>query len=45
METVAVTGGTGHLGRELVELLRPKYRVRVLTRRPGAEDDVQWVQG
>ncbi|QUH03116.1 NAD(P)H-binding protein [Saccharopolyspora erythraea] len=45
METVAVTGGTGHLGRELIALLTPKYRVRVLTRRPGADDDVQWVQG
>ena len=45
MDTIAVTGGTGHLGRELVALLKPSYQVRVLARRPGTDDDVEWIQG
>jgi nucleoside-diphosphate-sugar epimerase len=34
MDTVLVTGGSGHLGRELVALLKPDHRVRVLARTP-----------
>lgn len=45
METVAITGGTGHLGRQLVRLLKPTHRVRVLTRHPGTDADVEWVPG
>ncbi|GAA4846954.1 SDR family oxidoreductase [Saccharopolyspora rosea] len=45
MDTVAVTGGTGHLGREIVRLLKPTHRVRVLARRPGTDPDLEWVQG
>jgi uncharacterized protein YbjT (DUF2867 family) len=45
MDTVAITGGTGHLGRELVRLLKPTHRVRVLTRRPGTDPELEWVQG
>lgn len=45
METVAITGGTGHLGRELVQLLKPTHRVRILTRRPGTDPEVEWVPG
>ncbi|MER7012678.1 NAD(P)H-binding protein [Saccharopolyspora sp. NPDC000359] len=45
MDVVAITGGTGHLGRELVRLLKPGHQVRVLTRRPGTDPEVQWVQG
>ncbi|TWF95829.1 SDR family oxidoreductase [Saccharopolyspora dendranthemae] len=45
METVAITGGTGHLGRQLVRLLKPTHRVRVLTRHPGTDPEVQWVPG
>ena len=28
METLLVTGGTGHLGRDLVDVLKDRYRVR-----------------
>lgn len=45
MDTVLVTGGTGHLGREVVDLLKSTYRVRVLARTPGAEPAVEWVTG
>ncbi|MEU6262644.1 SDR family oxidoreductase [Saccharopolyspora shandongensis] len=45
MDTVAITGGTGHLGRELVRLLKPTHRVRILTRRPGTDPELEWVQG
>ncbi|MEU9131428.1 NAD(P)H-binding protein [Kitasatospora sp. NPDC048540] len=45
MAIVLVTGGTGHLGRELVERLRPAYRVRVLARSPGSGGEVDWVRG
>ncbi|WP_354643464.1 SDR family oxidoreductase [Kitasatospora camelliae] len=56
MDTVLVTGGTGHLGREVVELLRPLHRVRVLSRSPVAEqadrsadgpegEPVEWARG
>ncbi|HEY6516076.1 MAG TPA: NAD(P)H-binding protein [Steroidobacteraceae bacterium] len=44
--TVLVTGGTGHLGRDLVKrLVAGGHNVRLLARRPGSETDVRWVQG
>ncbi|HSD02015.1 MAG TPA: NAD-dependent epimerase/dehydratase family protein [Gaiellales bacterium] len=44
--TILVTGGTGHLGREVVELLvRDGRRVRVLARTPGTDPAVRWIQG
>ncbi len=44
--TVLVTGGTGHLGRKVVELLlRDGHRVRVLARRPGGDRAVNWIKG
>jgi len=46
MSTVLVTGGTGHLGRDLIpELQRAGYHVRALTRRPRHDADVEWVVG
>ena len=45
MDTVLVTGGTGHLGRDLVARLRSSYRVRVLARSTGSDPDVEWVRG
>lgn len=45
MDTVLVTGGTGHLGRELVTLLKQSCPVRVLARNPGSDPDVEWVTG
>ncbi|MBB5158104.1 SDR family oxidoreductase [Saccharopolyspora phatthalungensis] len=45
MDTVAITGGTGHLGRELVRLLKPTHRVRILARRPGTDPGLEWVRG
>lgn len=45
METVAITGGTGHLGRELVRMLKPTHKVRVLTRRPGTDPELEWIPG
>ena len=45
MDTVLVTGGTGHLGRDLVARLKGAYRVRVLARSPGSDPEVQWVRG
>ncbi len=41
MSTVLVTGGTGHVGRALVRLLTGEHTVRVLTRNPGTDTDVQ----
>jgi uncharacterized protein YbjT (DUF2867 family) len=44
--TVLVTGGTGHLGRKVVELLlRDGHRVRVLARSPGGDRAVNWITG
>jgi uncharacterized protein YbjT (DUF2867 family) len=44
--TVLVTGGTGHLGRKVVELLlRDGHRVRVLARHPGGDRAVNWIEG
>jgi uncharacterized protein YbjT (DUF2867 family) len=45
MDTVVVTGGTGHLGRDLVPRLKRTYRVRVLARSAGSDPDVEWIRG
>ncbi len=45
MDTVLVTGGTGHLGRDLVARLKGSHRVRVLARSTGTDPDVEWVRG
>jgi len=46
VDDVLVTGGTGHLGRDVVRLLKARGdRVRILARNPGREPDVDWVQG
>ncbi|MEV4429296.1 NAD(P)H-binding protein [Streptomyces sp. NPDC049602] len=45
MDTVLVTGGTGHLGRDVVARLKPSHRVRVLARSPGPDPDVEWFRG
>jgi uncharacterized protein YbjT (DUF2867 family) len=45
MDTVLVTGGTGHLGRDVVSRLKGSYRVRVLARSPGSDPDVEWIRG
>ncbi|MGA8116413.1 MAG: NAD(P)H-binding protein [Actinocatenispora sp.] len=46
MDTVLVTGANGHLGRKVLDLLKGKYRIRAMARRPpGAERDVEWVAG
>jgi uncharacterized protein YbjT (DUF2867 family) len=46
MKPILVTGGTGHLGRDLLKQLRRRpFPVRVLARDPGRETDVEWAQG
>ncbi|WP_245273402.1 NAD(P)H-binding protein [Mesorhizobium sp. WSM3224] len=41
-----MTGGTGHLGRDLVpELTISGHDVRLLARKPQPETSVEWVQG
>ena len=46
MDTILVTGGTGHLGRELLErLVLQRRSVRVLARKPLAIPQVQWAVG
>jgi uncharacterized protein YbjT (DUF2867 family) len=45
MDTVVVTGGTGHLGRDLVPRLKGSYRLRLLARSPGSDPDVEWIRG
>lgn len=45
-ERVLVTGGTGHLGRDIVaQLLGRGKRVRVLARLPGRDPRVEWARG
>jgi uncharacterized protein YbjT (DUF2867 family) len=45
-ERILVTGGTGHLGRDLLsQLLDRGKRVRVLARLPGADPSVEWACG
>jgi uncharacterized protein YbjT (DUF2867 family) len=46
MSTVLVTGGTGHLGQDIVRLLHTRgHRVRILARRPGQNRNVEWIKG
>jgi uncharacterized protein YbjT (DUF2867 family) len=46
MDTVLVTGGTGHLGRDVVTLLIAQgHQVRILARRPGRDPGIEWVAG
>ncbi|WP_050425236.1 SDR family oxidoreductase [Bradyrhizobium tropiciagri] len=46
MSLVLVTGGTGHLGRDLVDqLVQAGHRVRVFARSPQARTDVEWAIG
>jgi uncharacterized protein YbjT (DUF2867 family) len=46
MTLVLVTGGTGHLGQDLVRtLLRQGHRIRVLARSPRRDPDVEWAIG
>jgi uncharacterized protein YbjT (DUF2867 family) len=45
MDTLVVTGGTGHLGRDLVARLKGSYQVRVLARSSGSDPDVEWIRG
>jgi uncharacterized protein YbjT (DUF2867 family) len=43
---ILVTGGTGHLGRDLVGQLLARGRcVRVLARLPGSDPNVEWARG
>ena len=45
-ERILVTGGTGHLGRDIVgQLLDQGRRVRVLARLPGNDPRVEWARG
>jgi uncharacterized protein YbjT (DUF2867 family) len=45
-ERILVTGGTGHLGRDIVgQLLTRGKRVRVLARLPGGDPRVEWTRG
>jgi nucleoside-diphosphate-sugar epimerase len=46
MPVTLVTGGTGHLGRDIVDrLVQDRRRVRVFARTPGARPDVEWANG
>ncbi|WP_298884722.1 NAD(P)H-binding protein [uncultured Bradyrhizobium sp.] len=46
MTVTLVTGGTGHLGRDIVErLVCGGHRVRLLARSPGRRSDVEWAIG
>jgi uncharacterized protein YbjT (DUF2867 family) len=43
---ILVTGGTGHLGRDIVSLLKDQgHQVRVLARSPGQDPAVAWIHG
>ncbi|MCP3474590.1 NAD(P)H-binding protein [Bradyrhizobium sp. CCGUVB1N3] len=46
MPLTLVTGGTGHLGQDIVDrLVSCGHRVRVLARTPGSRSDVEWAVG
>jgi len=46
MTLVLVTGGTGHLGQDLVDrLVRDGHQVRVFARAPKPRTDVEWAIG
>ena len=46
MTLTLVTGGTGHLGRDIVgRMVRAGRRVRVFARSPGSRSDVEWAAG
>jgi len=46
MALTLVTGGTGHLGRDIVDrLVRDGRHVRVFARSPGTRSDVEWASG
>lgn len=46
MKTVLVTGGTGHLGLDIVRMLKAEGKpVRILARNPGQTSDVEWIKG
>ena len=46
MTLVLVTGGTGHLGHDLVDrLVRDRHQVRVFARVRRARADVEWAIG
>ena len=46
MTLVLVTGGTGHLGQEIVDrLVRDGHQVRLFARSRRARDDVEWAIG
>ncbi|GLR89442.1 SDR family oxidoreductase [Bradyrhizobium iriomotense] len=46
MTLVLVTGGTGHLGRDIVDrLVIAGHRVRIFARLPGSRTDVEWAVG
>jgi uncharacterized protein YbjT (DUF2867 family) len=46
MSRVLVTGGTGHLGRRVVQLLLARGdEVRVLARSPGSDPRIAWTRG
>ncbi|MBR0824919.1 NAD(P)H-binding protein [Bradyrhizobium manausense] len=46
MPLTLVTGGTGHLGQDIVtRLVREGHRVRVFARSPQADTDVEWAIG
>ena len=46
MAVMLITGGTGHLGRDIVDrLVGDGHHVRLLARSPGARPGVDWAQG
>lgn len=46
MDTVLITGGTGHLGRDIAGLLTSQgHHVRILARHPGEDRSVEWITG
>lgn len=43
---ILVTGGSGHLGRAIVPALQSEgHQVRILSRQPRRDPDVEWIQG